>query len=255
MDLSIIIPVYNSENIIEKLVQQINDSINNISFINSFEIIMINDCSPDGSWGKIKFLSEKFEFIKGISFMQNYGQHNAIMTGLKACVGEKIVTMDDDLQHSPSSIVDLLNELNKGFDVCYTKYLNRKDPLWKKIGSWVNNLVVCVLLKKPYDVYLSPFKAFTKKMAIKMVKYNGTNVYIDGLILNITKNISIISVEHNKRFYGSSNFTLTKSILIFFRYFSAIIKLAMFNIIGRKSVRVNQNAQNIISETTFNNKK
>ena len=88
-----------------------------------------------------------------------------------------------------------------------------------------------------------------------MVKYNGTNVYIDGLILNITKNISIISVEHNKRFCGSSNFTLTKSILIFFRYFSAIIKLAMFNIIGRKSVRVNQNAQNIISETTFNNKK
>ena len=255
MDLSIIIPVYNSENIIEELVKQLNDSVSNISYINSFEIIMINDFSSDKSWEKIKSISKKFEFIKGISFAQNYGQHNAIMVGLEACDGEKVITMDDDLQHSPSSIVDLLNELNKGFDVCYTKYQNRKDPLWKKIGSWVNNLVVCVLLKKPYDVYLSPFKAFTKKMAIKMVKYNGTNVYIDGLILNITKNISIISVEHNKRFYGSSNFTLTKSILIFFRYFSAIIKLAMFNIIGRKSVRVNQNAQNIISETTFNNKK
>ena len=109
MDLSIIIPVYNSENIIEELVKQLNDSINNITYINSFEVIMVNDCSSDGSWEKIKAISKKFKFIKGISFAQNYGQHNAIMTGLEACEGERLITMDDDLQHSPSSIKDLLN--------------------------------------------------------------------------------------------------------------------------------------------------
>ena len=96
MDLSIIIPVYKSENIIEVLVKKINDSVNAISFINSYEIIMINDCSPDKSWEKIKFLSKKFEFIKGISFAQNYGQHNAIMTGLEACEGERVITMPFD---------------------------------------------------------------------------------------------------------------------------------------------------------------
>ena len=115
MDLSIIIPVYKSENIIEVLVKKINDAVNSISFINSFEIIMINDCSPDKSWEKIKFLSKKFEFVKGINFAQNFGQHNAIMAGLEACDGEKVITMDDDLQHPPSSIVDLLNELNIEF--------------------------------------------------------------------------------------------------------------------------------------------
>ena len=251
MDLSIIIPVYNSENIIEELVKQLNDSVNNISYINSFEIIMINDFSSDKSWEKIKSISKKFEFVKGISFTQNYGQHNAIMVGLEACDGEKVITMDDDLQHSPSSIVGLLNELNKGFDVCYTKYQNRKDPLWKKIGSWVNNLVVCILLKKPYNVYLSPFKAFTKKVVKEMTKYKGSNIYIDALILNASRNISVVPVTHNKRLHGVSNFTLAKSVSIFIRYFSAIIQLALPNIFGKI---LSKKQQNIISETTFKKK-
>ena len=254
MDLSIIIPVYNSENIIEELVKQLNDSINNITYVNSFEVIMINDYSSDKSWEKIKSISKKFKFIKGISFAQNYGQHNAIMAGLEVCEGEKVITMDDDLQHSPSSIVDLLNELNKGFDVCYTKYQNRKDPLWKKIGSWVNNLVVCVMLRKPYNVYLSPFKAFTKNVVKEMTKYKGSNIYIDGLILSATKHISIVSVAHNKRFYGVSNFTLTKSISIFFKYFSAIIQITMSKIFGEIFIKISKKPQNIISETTFNKK-
>ena len=254
MDLSIIIPVYNSENIIEELVKQLNDSINNITYVNSFEVIMINDYSSDKSWEKIKSISKKFKFIKGISFAQNYGQHNAIMAGLEVCEGEKVITMDDDLQHSPSSIKDLLNELNKGFDVCYTKYQNRKDPLWKKTGSWVNNLVVCILLRKPYDVYLSPFKAFTKKIVKEIIRYKGSNIYIDALILKATRNISIVSVTHNKRLYGASNFTLAKSISIFIRYFSAIIQLAMPNIFGKIFNKISKKPQNIISETTFKRK-
>ena len=254
MHLSIIIPVYNSENIVEELVKQLNDSINSITYINSFEVIMIDDCSSDKSWKKIKEISKKFKFIKGISFSQNYGQHNAIMSGLEVCEGDKVITMDDDLQHSPSSINDLLNELNKGFDVCYTKYQNRKDPLWKKIGSWVNNLVVCVMLRKPYNVYLSPFKAFTKNVVKEMTKYKGSNIYIDGLILSATRNISIVPVAHNKRFYGASNFTLAKSISIFIRYFSAIIQITMSKIFGKIFIKISKKPQNIISETTFNKK-
>ena len=171
MDLSIVIPVYNSEEIIENLVNQIINSVNDIKTINSYEIILVDDCSFDNSWNKIKLLSEKFNLVKGIKLAENFGQHNAIMCGLKECKGDKIITMDDDLQHPPSSIKDLINELNKGFDICYTKYLNRQHLLWKKIMSWINNLVASHLLNKPYNIYLSSYRAFQKKIVISLEQF------------------------------------------------------------------------------------
>ena len=141
MDLSIIIPVYNSEKIIENLVQKIIFSLKSIKSINSYELIFINDFSSDESWGKVKKLSNEYSFIKGINLKKNFGQHNAIMAGFNKSQGQAIITMDDDLQHSPDSINKLLGELDKGYDVCYVKYLNRKHKSWKIFVSWANNLV------------------------------------------------------------------------------------------------------------------
>ena len=138
MDLSIVIPVYNSENIIDDLIKKIVKSVGDIKTINSYEILLINDCSPDKSWNKIDYLSKKFPSVKGIDLTENFGQHNAIMCGLKECNGNFVITMDDDLQHPPDSIKDIIIKLNEGHDVCYTNYLNRKHPLWKKIVSWLN---------------------------------------------------------------------------------------------------------------------
>jgi len=210
MDLSIVIPVYNSEKIIENLVNQIINSVNDIKTINSYEIILVDDHSFDNSWNKIKLLSEKFNLVKGIKLAENFGQHNAIMCGLKECKGDKIITMDDDLQHPPSSIKDLINELNKGFDICYTKYLNRQHPLWKKIMSWINNFMASHLLNKPYNIYLSSYRAFQKKIVKEIINYDEPNVYIDGLVLKITRNISIVSVPHNQRLHGPSNYGFKK---------------------------------------------
>ena len=210
MDLSIVIPVYNSEKIIDDLVDKIVNSVSDIKSVSSYEIILINDCSIDNGWEKIKFLSKKFKFIKGINLAQNFGQHNAIMAGIKECEGETIITMDDDLQHSPSSIKDFLNEINKGFDACYTNYINRQHPPWKKFVSWLNNLASSYLLNKPYNIYLSSYRALKKKIAREIIIYNGPIVYIDGLILKSTRNISIISVEHYKRPYGASNYNFKK---------------------------------------------
>ena len=214
MDLSIIIPVYNSEKIIDNLVDQIIDSVKNIKTINSYEIILINDCSPDNCWEKIKLLSKKYGAVKGISLAENFGQHNAIMAGLKECKGEKIITMDDDLQHPPESIKNLVNELDKNFDVSYTKYLNRQHSFWKKIVSWLNNLISSFLLNKPYDIYLSSFRAFKKKIAKEIINYEGSSIYLDSLILKTTRNISIISVEHRERPHGFSNYGFRKLLLL-----------------------------------------
>ena len=95
--------------------------------------------------------------------MDNVGQHNSIMAGLKLSKGEVVVTMDDDLQHSPESIKKLLDGLNNGFDVCYSKFEKQKHDLWKKIGSWFNDKMANILYKKSSKVYLSSFKALKKK--------------------------------------------------------------------------------------------
>ena len=210
MDLSILIPVYNSEKIIEDLVKQIIDSISDIKSIHSYEIILVDDCSPDNSWEKIKLLSKKFNLIKGISLAENFGQHNALIAGMKYSSGKKIITMDDDLQHSPKSINDLLCELDKGFDVCYTSYLNRQHAIWKKVVSWINNLVSSYLINRPYTLYLSSYRGLKKKIADEIINYDGSHVYLDGLILKMTRNVTIIPVEHYQRPHGSSNYTFKK---------------------------------------------
>ena len=207
MNLSIIIPVYNSENILANLVDKIHESSKTESFPKKFEIILVNDFSFDKSWEKIKLISNKYENVLGINLDKNYGQHNAIMAGLNECSGDIIITMDDDLQHPPESIENIYYELNKkNFDACYVYYLNRQHPLWKKFVSWLNNLISSYLLNKPLKIYMSSFKGFKKNILNKIIKYKGGAVYLDGLILNATRNISMISVTHNKRPYGVSNY-------------------------------------------------
>jgi len=210
MDLSIVIPVYNSENIIDDLIKKVVKSVGDIKTINSYEILLINDCSPDKSWNKIDHLSKKIPSVKGIDLAENFGQHNAIMCGLKECKGNFVITMDDDLQHPPESIKDIIIKLNEGHDVCYTNYLNRKHPLWKKIVSWLNNLVSSYLLNKPYHIYLSSFRGLKGKIAKELTIYKRNDVYLDGLILKATRNIVMISVPHSQRPHGVSNYNLKK---------------------------------------------
>ena len=212
MDLSVIIPVYNSENIVEGLVDKIIDSLSKISIIRKYEILLIDDSSPDQSWSKIKKLSLKYNFVKGIKLKENFGQHNSLLAGMNHCSGSVIITMDDDLQHSPDSISKLLIQINNGFDVCYTNYLNRKHPAWKKIVSWLNNLISSYLLNRPYRLYLSSFRAIKKEIVNQIIKYNGSSVYIDSVILKITRNLTITPVEHYERPHGKSNYTFTKLI-------------------------------------------
>ena len=210
MDLSIVIPVFNSEKIIENLVEKVDAKLKNLKSLKSYEIILVNDCSPDNCWEKILFLSKKFTFVRGVNLTKNFGQHNAIMAGLSKSTGEKIITMDDDLQHSPDSIEKLLEELNKGYDVCYVRYLNRKHKFWKIFVSWSNNVVQSYLLNKPYRIYMSSFRALKKNIAREVINYKGPYPFIDGLILKLTRNISIIPVEHNKRPVGESNYSFAK---------------------------------------------
>ena len=208
MDISIVIPVYNSENILPKLLEEINNSLNGV--IDSFEVILINDRSKDDSWEVIKKLKQKYNFLIGINLRKNAGQHNAIMAGLNYAKGDVVITMDDDLQHDPKYIIKLYNQIKSGYDVCYTKYNNRQHKKWKILGSKFNNLVASILIQKPKELYLSSFKAISKDIKNEMIQYPTPYIYLDGMILSITDNITTIEIEHKERLEGESNYTFFK---------------------------------------------
>lgn len=214
-EISIVIPVYNSCECVAELSRQIADSLGSAGI--SYEQIMVNDCSRDSSWDEIKKEAEKNPNLLGINLRKNGGQDSAILTGLNYAGGKWVVIMDDDLQHSPYDIPKLYEEAKKGFDVVYANFEAKKQKLWKNLGSWFNGKISEIALDKPKGIYLSPFKIVSGEVVKEMVKFENLFPYIDGLIFQVTRNITQIDIEHHKRELGKSNYNLVKSIKVFLR--------------------------------------
>jgi len=208
--LSLVVPVYRSAPILPELVTQIHAEMQKEGLGDRFELLLVNDCSPDNSWQVIRSLAETHSFVKGISLRRNAGQHNAIMAGLHHADGEYIVLMDDDLQHPPSAIGQILLALSSGYDVCYTNYLNRQHAAWKQLGSRFNDWMATMLLGKPKGLYLSSFKGMRREIAQEVIRYDGPYTYLDGLILDVTRSITTVDIEHQERYEGESNYTFGK---------------------------------------------
>ena len=203
--LSVVIPVYGSESVLPELVARLKSVLDNVDTVkNSYEVIFVCDLSPDNSWSVIKSLSREYSWVSGISLRINAGQHNAQMAGFAKARGKVIVTMDDDLQHSPSDIPKLLDEIAKGKDAVFARFTNRKHAAWKVAGSRFNDIVAGYLLQKPKGLYLSPFRAFKSEIRDDLLQYTGPYVYVDGLILSVTRNVSMIDVPHHERYAGDA---------------------------------------------------
>ncbi|MDH4984436.1 glycosyltransferase family 2 protein [Aminobacter anthyllidis] len=220
-DLSIIIPVYRSQTVLPELVRQIDSMATTSKYNGKFELVLVNDCSPDESWRVIENLSQEYPFIRGISLRKNVGQHNATMAGLNYARGGIIVIMDDDLQHPPSDILKLTEQIERGYDVCYTAYRGRQHAAWKKLGSRFNDWVATKILNKPKGLYLSSFKALHGDIAKAITAYQGPYTYIDGLILDLTNSITTVEIDHQRRFDGEGNYNLRKSISLWLKMVTA----------------------------------
>lgn len=214
-DVSIVVPVYGSQSILPYLVSRIKDALSETQW--RYELILVNDVSPDNSWDVIKELAAEFKFVRGICLTKNVGQHNATMAGLNQAQGEVVIVMDDDLQHPPEAVISLVEAIRSGYDVCYTRYANRQHKSWKKIGSWFNDRVATLLLKKPAGLYLSSFKALHHRIVDEVVKYDGPYAYVDGLILDITRYITVITVQHQPRLEGEGNYNLRSSLSLWLK--------------------------------------
>lgn len=233
IDLSVVIPVYRSANILPELAEQIEGALKGV-YGNAFEVILVNDCSPDASWDVIQSLCQSRPWLKGINLRKNAGQHNTIMVGLRRASGRYIIMMDDDLQHSPSDIPALIAQLDRGFDVCYTSFRSKRHALWKRLGSRFNDLVATQLLAKPKGLYLSPFKAMVSGVRDEVVLFTGPHVYLDGLILSATSRIVSIEIDHHTRPDGQSGYSFRKSISLWLKMATSfsIAPLRMASLLG-----------------------
>ena len=214
--LSVVVPVYRSAPILPELVAQIEDAVPGATR-GECELVLVCDASPDDSWAVIQRLKARHPFVRGVLLRKNAGQHNATMAGLRFARGARIVVMDDDLQHPPSAIPMLLAALDGGYDVCYTTYRERKHALWKRVGSSVNDLAATLLLKKPRGLYLSSFKAMNAAVAREIINYDGPYAYVDGLILDVTRSITSVAVDHGQRAAGTGNYNLRRSISLWLK--------------------------------------
>lgn len=215
--ISIVVPVYRSATILPALAEEVQAAMEQEGWGSRFELLLVDDSSPDDSWQVICSLAERHGFLRGISLRRNVGQHNAIMAGLNHVRGDLVVLMDDDLQHPPDAIEALVKEVLAGADVCYTRYKNRQHPLWKKWGSRFTDWVASKLLGKPKGLYLSSFKALRREIVDEVVKYDGPFAYLDGLILDITRSIASVDIEHRPRADGTGNYNLYRSVSLWLK--------------------------------------
>lgn len=208
LTISIVIPVYNAEKTIGPLVCQLVDVLAE----HALEVVLVNDGSRDASDAECRALFARFpETIVYLRLARNFGEHKAVMAGLNHARGDYVVIMDDDFQNPPEEVPRIVEHArNHGLDVVYTAYPSKRHHWFRNLGSRLNDLTAWLLLEKPRDLYLSSFKCLSKFVVAEVTRYKGPFPYIDGLILRCTREIGTVTVRHDARREGRSNYTLGK---------------------------------------------
>lgn len=218
---SFVIPCYRSENTITAVVEEIEKAMAALADSYEFEIVLVNDSSPDNTMGTIRKLCEEKKNIIGIGFARNFGQHAALMAGLRQSCGDYVVCLDDDGQTPADEVGKLLDKLEEGYDAVYAKYEHKQHSGFRNLGSKVNELMTRVMLEKPKELYISSYFAVKRFIVDDMIRYENSYPYVIGLVLRSTKNITNVVVNHREREEGSSGYTLKKLLALWFNGFTA----------------------------------
>lgn len=187
-----------------------------------YEIILVNDCSPDNTFQVIEKLCREHENITGVNLAKNFGQHSALMAGFHYVSGDIVVCMDDDGQTPPSEVHKLLEVLEDDeIDVVYAEYSHKKHSIFRNMGSMINSKMAQYLIGKPKDLYVSSYFAARRFIIDEIISYKNPYPYVIGLVLRTTKNIANVEVEHRERQEGSSGYTMKKLLALWFNGFTA----------------------------------
>jgi glycosyltransferase involved in cell wall biosynthesis len=230
---SFVIPCYRSESTISNVVNEIIDSMNLLPQY-EYEMILVNDCSPDGTFQVIRNLCEQNEKIVGVNLAKNFGQHAALMAGFHHAQGDIIVCLDDDGQTPADEVGKLLAKIEEGSDVVYARYGSKKHSAFRNMGSHVNERMTRIMLHKPKELFISSYFAAKRFVINDMIKYENSYPYVIGLVLRATKNITNVDVTHREREVGTSGYTLKKLLTLWFNGFTAfsVIPLRIATVLG-----------------------
>ena len=207
--ISFVIPCYRSTQTLPGVIKEIQDTMDKLNKY-TYEILLINDCSPDDTFETIRNICGENDNVLGINLAKNFGQHSALMAGFHHMKGDIVVCLDDDGQTPADEVDKLLSKIEEGADVVYAKYTQKHHSGFRNWGSHVNELMTRVMLGKPKELFLSSYFAARRFVVDEMLNYKGAYPYVIGLVLRTTKNIVNVEVNHRDRQAGSSGYTFKK---------------------------------------------
>lgn len=230
--LSIVVPLYNSAVTLPRLLEELAA----LSIPGGHEIVLVNDGSRDATEAVARQLLDLCPVpVTLLSHSRNFGEHNAILTGLRASRGYFVVTMDDDLQNPPSEVLKLLHTAQtEKRDIVYSAYEEKKHPGWRNLGSRLTNLLADWSIDKPRGLYLSSFRCLSRFVADEVAKSSNPTPYIDGLIFQVTQNVGVVTVRHDPRSAGESGYTLRRLVRLWLSMLinASVMPLRVATLIG-----------------------
>ena len=217
---SFVIPCYRSEHTITSVVDEVRRTMPTLPEYD-YEIVLVNDCSPDGTFRVIRELAENDARITAVDLAKNFGQHAALMAGFHHCAGDIVVCLDDDGQTPADEVGKLLSKLEEGYDVVYASYDHKQHASWRNWGTKLNNKMTEIMLGKPKELSIPSYLAARRFVIDEMLSYTHCYPYVDGLILRTTRSICNVPVTHRAREEGESGYTLVKLIGLWMNGFTS----------------------------------
>jgi glycosyltransferase involved in cell wall biosynthesis len=208
---SVVVPTFNSELSLPELVRRLEPVLE--AAAREYELILVDDSSRDGTWRVIQQLVRDHDWVQGVHMMRNYGQHNALLCGIRRARYEVCVTIDDDLQHPPEEISTLLEKLQAGTDVVYGTPAQEQHGLWRDIATQVTKFALQSAMGAPIARKAGAFRAFRTQLRDAFADYDGPYVSIDVLLTWGTTKFDAVNVKHELRRLGKSNYTFRKLVV------------------------------------------
>ena len=218
--ISFVIPCYGSETTIEIVVSEIIETLRQRPQYD-YEIVLVNDCSPDHVWERIRVLALGNSHITGINLAKNFGQHAALMAGYRQCTGDLVISLDDDGQTPAGELFTLVDKIGEGWDVVYASYEHKMHSGFRNFGTWMNERMTESLIGKPKGLKVTSYFVMQRFIAEEILRYQNAYPYIEGLIFRATRHIANVPVTHHSRMVGESGYTFGKLLALWFNGFTA----------------------------------
>jgi len=228
--ISVVIPAYRSRDSLPILVERLEAVLGQPD--QEFEIIIVDDCSPDDTWEVLKALKKSHRRLKIVRLLKNSGQHNAILCGFSIARGDIVVTMDDDLQNPPEDIPKLLAAINDGYDLAIGSYDSKKHSMGRNLGGTLVDDAQRRIFNLPNDFQLTSFRAARKIVVDNVVAMGGVFPYVTSMLLSHTARYINVPVHHEARQFGQSNYNLKRSLLLAFNLFLSYSSYPLYFVIA-----------------------